>query len=247
MKLILTESQYKILLKEFMGSLETNKMVRLLKKFSNENNIKYDLTETSLDYNSDADTIYYNITLNDQNDYIKTINQIDEFLKPYNWFISYFLVFYDDQNIRQNYYGKTQSDVENFINNNNFEISDVTLNIEKQFNVNKKVGNTFYHVTDIKNTEDIMSNGLYPRTSKNKLFNYPERIYMANDVKTAYIINNFFKNPESKKDYGIEGTVVLELNLPDHIKTYRDPKAQNSSYTLEPIHPKYIEIYDYKK
>ena len=243
MKILVTESQYKILLKEFMGSLETNKMVHILKKFSNENNIKYDITETSMSNSKEVDTIYYNIELDNQNDYIPTINQIDKFLKPYNWFISFFLVFYGDQN----YYGKTQSDVENFINSTNFEITDITLNLEKLLNINKKVGNTFYHVTDIKNTEDIMSNGLYPRTSKNKLFNYPERIYMANDIKTAYIINNLFKNPRAKQDYGKEGTVVLELNLPDHIKTYRDPKAPNSSYTLEPIHPKYIEIYDYNK
>ena len=247
MKLLITESQYKTLLKEFMGSLETNKMVHILKKFSNENNIKYDITETSMSNSREMDAIYYNIELDDQDDYIPTIKQIDSLLKPYNWFISFFLVFYGDQNIRQNYYGKTQSDVENFMNSTDFEITDITLNLEKLLNINKKVGNTFYHVTDIKNTEDIMSNGLYPRTSKNKLFNYPERIYMANDIKTAYIINNLFKNPRAKQDYGKEGTVVLELNLPDHIKTYRDPKAPNSSYTLEPIHPKYIEIYDYNK
>ena len=39
MKILVTESQYKILLKEFMGSVNNEKFMDALDKFSNQKNI----------------------------------------------------------------------------------------------------------------------------------------------------------------------------------------------------------------
>lgn len=240
MKLIITESQYRILIKEFMGSLDNEKFMTLLDKFSNQHNINAIINQSDTD-------VYFDFKLNDRDRYPIILDEIKEYIKPYNWFISNMDLFYQvdfERILNTNSIKK----IKNWIDTTSYPINRLVIDFEKVYNENDDdVNNIFYHVTDIKNAEEILTKGIHPRKSQNLLFDYPERIYLANDVKTAYIINDIFKDPNSKKDYGKEGTIVFEIKLPLNIKTYRDPKAPNSSYIMEPIHPKYIEIYDYVK
>jgi len=239
MKILVTESQYKILLKEFMGSVNNEKFMDALDKFSNQKNIHVNINQSDTD-------VYFDFKLNDRDHYPIILDEINEFIKPYNWFISNMNLFYqvDFEKILNT---NSTKKIKNWIDSTSYPINRLVIDFEKVYNENENMDSIYYHVTDIKNAEEILTKGLYPRKSQNLLFDYPERIYLANDVKTAYIINDVFKDPTSKKDYGREGTVVFEIKLPLNIKTYRDPKAPNSSYIMEPVHPKYIEIYDYMK
>lgn len=239
MKLLITESQYKILIKEFMGTIDADKFINFLNKFSSDNNIN------AVIYKSETN-VFYDFKTYDNVNYIKILKEINDFIKPYNWFISNIDLSYKDES-EENFNTNMIEKIETWIKENDFPITRISIDLEKTYNENENIDNVFYHVSDIKNIEQIMTKGLYPRKSQNLLFNYPKRIYLANDVKTAYKINDIFKDPKSKKDYGKEGTVVFEIKLPLNIKTYKDPKAPNSSYIMEPVHPKYIEIYDYLK
>lgn len=220
-----------------MGTIDTYKFMDILDKFSSDNNINAIINRSETD-------VFYDFRTYEKSNYVKILKQINDFIKPYNWFISNIDLFYEDET-EKNFNTNIIEKIKLWIQENDFPIIRISIDFEKTYNDNQYVVNTFYHVTDIKNMERIMTKGLYPRKSQNLLFNYPERIYLANDVDTAYSINDMFKDPKSKKDYGKEGTVVFEIKLPLNIKTYKDPKAPNSSYIMEPIHPKYIEIYDY--
>jgi hypothetical protein len=240
MKIIINESQYKTILKEFMGSIESSKFMKIFKKFLDDKNIVilYD--------NESMFKTHISIKLPKTNsdDYLIIFSEIEKFIEIYGWFISSYIIGYNNyEDISFLSYEKLVDWIKT--NESNIELNHVTLNLEKKYTEQNKNHNVFYHVTDKKNTEKIMTYGLRPRKSQNKYFNYSDRIYLANHVKVAYYINNLFKNPKAKTDYGKEGVVVFEITLPDSFKTYFDPQAPASSYTLEPIPPKYIEIYDY--
>jgi len=240
MKILINESQYKSILNEFMGSIDSTKFIKIFKKFLEDKNLVIffeDLREFK-------GSVAINPPETNFDEYQNIFSEIEKFIQTYGWFISSYLVGYNDI-----------KDI-SFLNSNklvdwlktidsNIELNYITLFLEKKYTEQNENQNIFYHVTDKKNTEKIMTYGLRPRSSQNKLFNYSDRIYLANNVKVAYHINKLFKDPESKTDYGKEGVVVFEVTLPNSFKTYVDPQAPYSSYTLEPIPPKYIEIYDY--
>jgi hypothetical protein len=240
MKILINESQYKSILNEFMGSIDSTKFIKIFKKFLEDKNLVIffeDLREFK-------GSVAINPPETNFDEYQNIFSEIEKFIQTYGWFISSYLVGYNDI-----------KDI-SFLNSNklvdwlktidsNIELNYITLFLEKKYTEQNENQNIFYHVTDKKNTEKIMTYGLRPRSSQNKLFNYSDRIYLANNIKVAYHINKLFKDPESKNDYGKEGVVVFEVTLPNSFKTYVDPQAPYSSYTLEPIPPKYIEIYDY--
>jgi hypothetical protein len=240
MKILINESQYKRILNEFMGSIDSTKFIKIFKKFLEDKNLVIffeDLREFK-------GSVAINPPETNFDEYQNIFSEIEKFIQTYGWFISSYLVGYNDI-----------KDI-SFLNSNklvdwlktidsNIELNYITLFLEKKYTEQNEGQNIFYHVTDKKNTEKIMTYGLRPRSSQNKLFNYSDRIYLANNIKVAYHINKLFKDPESKNDYGKEGVVVFEVTLPNSFKTYVDPQAPYSSYTLEPIPPKYIEIYDY--
>jgi hypothetical protein len=240
MKIIINESQYKTILKEFMGSIESSKFIEIFKKFLENNNIVV-LFEDDREFKV---SIAIKLPKTKSNDYQNIFSDIEKFIQIYGWFVSSYLVgFNNNDDVSFLSYKKLVNWLET--NDSNIELNYVNLYLEKKYTKKNEGQNVFYHVTDKKNTEKIMTYGLRPRNSQNKLFNYTDRIYLANNVKVAYYINNIFKDPESKTDYGKEGVVVFEITLPNSFKTYVDPQAPFSSYVLEPIHPKYIEIYDY--
>lgn len=237
MKIIINESQYKTILKEFMGSIESSKFIEIFVKFLEDNNIVV-LAEYDAEFKV---SIGIKLPKTNSDDYQNIFSEIEKFIKIYGWFVSSYSVGFNnnDDDVSFLSYKKLVDWLETNDSNN------VTLYLEKKYTKKNEGQNVFYHVTDKKNTEKIMTYGLRPRNSQNKLFNYTDRIYLANNVKIAYHINKIFKDPKSKADYGKEGVVVFEITLPDSFKTYVDPQAPYSSYTLEPIPPKYIEIYDY--
>ena len=247
MKIIINESQYKTILKEFMGSIESSKFMKIFKKFLEDKNIVilYD------DFREFTMHTSIKIPKTNFDDYLTIFSEIEKFIEIYGWFISSYLVIYNHPNTSI-YDEKDIKFLDNRklvdwlkTNESNIQLNHIMLNLEKKYTEQNKGHNVFYHVTDKKNTEKIMTYGLRPRKSQNKYFNYSDRIYLADYVKVAYYINDLFKDPNAKTDYGKEGVVVFEITLPDSFKTYFDPKAPLSSYTLEPIPPKYIEIYDY--
>jgi hypothetical protein len=243
MKIIINEHQYKFILSEFMGTVDTDKFIPILEKFLEEKGVFIVFIDKT-----EKNEIFLDVKITNLN--VSSFSEILEFLKIYNWFISYYEINYKEDNEYNSKIFNSFKELFKWVENIDEEIEfngRVSLILEKKYTEKNESQRTFYHVTDIKNLEKIMKFGLRPRKSQNKLFYYPERIYLANDVKTIHTLNNIFKSPESKSNYGSEGTVIFEITLPNSIKTYNDPRAPNSSYVVEPIHPKYIEIYDYQK
>lgn len=106
-----------------------------------------------------------------------------------------------------------------------------------------------YHATPSIYVDKIMKIGLTPKT-KNSLGNYPDRIYMTigNDLSQEDLMlfgalqnlranNNIYDNNE----YSIIQIDVKKL--PNNIKMYIDPRANNAVFTYDNIKPECLSIY----
>lgn len=100
-----------------------------------------------------------------------------------------------------------------------------------------------YHITTIKNSELIAENGFIP--GKNDYFNYPPRIYFAEEF-TPQLIAHFLRrhikdtnfNPVDKS----HSYALIEIKTPEDIDFYVDYHMRNvnSFFTLTPIDKSYI-------
>jgi len=244
MKIILKESQLKQIIKEFMGSIESSKVIEIFDKYLDEKGI---MIRGSKDSEFDI-MIFIKPQPVKYNEYSKIFSDFENFISIYGWFISYYQINYEIDDVRKDITFLNPNKLVEWLKKSGRDIivTDILLSLEKKYTEQNEDLDVFYHVTDKKNEKKIMAYGLRPRTSQNKLFNYSGRIYLANDIKTAYVLDGIFKKPESKNQFGTEGTIIFKITLPKSFKTYIDPKAPNSSYVLEPISPKYIEVFEYR-
>lgn len=101
----------------------------------------------------------------------------------------------------------------------------------------KEIGdNTLYHLTPISNVENIKKVGLLP-LSKNKYFNYPNRIYFLKSnisVKEIRELAKGFRNTtEVEDDYVL---LVIDLNkVPNNVSFHNDPLLDNAVYTYDKV------------
>lgn len=95
-------------------------------------------------------------------------------------------------------------------------------------------GGDYYHVTKMENMDRILTHGLLPKSHSKRSY-YPQRIYLATDIKSAEIIL-----PElAREDPG--RYVMLQVHVPDNIPIYKDTRYKHGGvYVLNPIAPENI-------
>ena len=96
--------------------------------------------------------------------------------------------------------------------------------------------NILYHLTPISNVENIKRVGLLP-LSKNKYFNYPNRIYFLKSNITVREIRElargFQNTTEVEDDYVL---LVIDLTkIPNNVSFHNDPSLANAVYTYDKV------------
>ena len=126
----------------------------------------------------------------------------------------------------------------------------IYLNFEpkNQNEVNEYVRNMkiIYHVTQEKNVDKIIKNGLTPRF-KNPLFSYPERIYLFVEETPPDEIYNLTKQLKTvRKDEKKHCLLIIDVEkIPDNVSFYLDPNYGCGVYTKDNIPPSAIkEIFE---
>lgn len=104
-----------------------------------------------------------------------------------------------------------------------------------------EVGNILYHITHHSNKEKIKRIGLCPY-SKNKVFNYPSRIYLFKEDTPMREIENIAKalNNYAERDFkdGIYSLLKIDVDkLPNNIRFFADPNHKHGLYTMNNIPP----------
>jgi hypothetical protein len=138
------------------------------------------------------------------------------------------------------------------INNLGYFISTLTLNgsnwikefdentkpiamfLEPKYDIKiNKLPTILYHATLKRNKNSILKYGLVPKNIS-KLSNHPDRIYLTDNYKMAYLFGFNFKEP----------FIILEIDTNNlNIELYRDINAlTNSYYTLDNIKKQKIRI-----
>jgi hypothetical protein len=110
--------------------------------------------------------------------------------------------------------------------------------------------NTCFHVTPLKNVNDILKHGLTPQNPPTHRDWEPTAIYLSKSTKGAtQIARQLFNHKRNLMiGYGVKeyktDWVILKVNTKD-IQLYRDPASVNEDgvYTLESIPPENIMVY----
>lgn len=153
------------------------------------------------------------------------------------YFVSIF-EFYDSRN--KHIYSLNYRDLSKLflkeLNNNIKKSHYLQIQIESKFNNRVGLNNKLYHITNTKYIENILKNGLIPK-SKNKKAHHLDRIYFGSDPVVVRGLAIQF----GSGDYSI-----LEIDTNDlDIKVYDDPDFTGyGSYTHENIPPKFIKVID---
>ena len=121
------------------------------------------------------------------------------------------------------------------IKKGNFNV--IKLIFEAEITVEDFDYTDLYHLTERKNLENIIVEGLVPTSNGN----FTERVYFGKNVD---ILKSLFE--ETRND-----PVILRLNLEkygdeirNNIKLYKDPRMESADFTYSVINPKYIQILD---
>ena len=106
-----------------------------------------------------------------------------------------------------------------------------------------------YHATPSIYLDKIMKIGLTPKT-KNSLGNYPDRIYMTignHLTQEDLMLFGALQNLRGNKDiYDNNEYSILQIDvkkLPNNMKMYIDPRANNAVFTYDNIKPECLTIY----
>lgn len=97
--------------------------------------------------------------------------------------------------------------------------------------------NYLYHLTPSENIESILLNGIIP-SSKNKLFHYPNRVYLLKPTVTHNEVVNLAKRLASQysKQNGQYALFQIDLNKTHNSVDFSyDPRYQNGVYTYQKI------------
>lgn len=116
-----------------------------------------------------------------------------------------------------------------------------------------KQGGVLYHWSPSYNYENIMLNGLMPKSENNK-FDYPERLHLLKSnipYKEMFEIGyNLYKINKDKRNNGEYILFSINVsNLPNNIDFFYDPRYEYGYYTKQSILPQYITpkiTYDFK-
>ena len=110
-----------------------------------------------------------------------------------------------------------------------------------------------YHVTPSVHVDNILKNGLCPK-SKNKKFEYPDRIYFTIDkldvrgvrAYAAMLYPHIKQNAYTKENDIYGSFALLQINVNDldldNYSFYKDPNLDNAVYTIDNIPPDVIYV-----
>lgn len=214
----LQSHDYKIIIKRLNKLLGNNLLDisdELSEKHANARIIKLILSKKCDIFNDDSEKTF---NLNNS----KLAKDIVDILKFHNYYIT--LIYkYDDENI-------------------------IILEPKQTENATEfvKKSNYVYHVTDKRNVTDILRKGLRPKAKKMQdeepYRYYTDRIYLitySNNIK--YDLSSVISDLNLWNDYAILKIDISKLNI-----TYwwDDASKGNTVYTVESIHPKFIEVID---
>lgn len=117
----------------------------------------------------------------------------------------------------------------------------VTITIEdRHARTPEEPQNTYYHCTTMDAVEKISRVGLQPR-SKSKMFEYPERTFLAMSLRAALAIKPMLSNVSGKR------YAVLKVSNGNRLKTYCDPRYSGGVYTYDYVPPKDLTYWDTAK
>jgi hypothetical protein len=122
---------------------------------------------------------------------------------------------------------------EDISNNKNLYIDTLELQIEQKFTTIQKLNfKNLYHASYKRYLPNIIKKGLVPRNDTN----HPDRIFFSEDY-------SFIKKIITKE------SIILRLNFDDYSEYifdnytfYDDTHHNNAVFTLDNIHPKYIQV-----
>lgn len=108
--------------------------------------------------------------------------------------------------------------------------------LEAKYDIKVKVPKLLYHTSPIKYKNKISKIGFIPKTG-NKKSNHPDRIYLTDDLKTAF---DFGLNIRREL---LEGFCIYEINGDCITNLYSDVNLRNSGfYTLQNIKPESFRL-----
>lgn len=131
------------------------------------------------------------------------------------------------------------------------EITNFQLICEPLWDEIVSIGDKLYHVTEQKNTENVLKYGLLPISGKKKSY-HPERVYLSKTINGANRILKTFKNID-KLNKIIKNYDLLEINT-NNLKSigfdgkeydvvfYKDPNYIDGVYTFDRINSINISI-----
>lgn len=101
-----------------------------------------------------------------------------------------------------------------------------------------------YHITPSYYKDKILANGFTPK-SKNKIFNYPDRIYFftAKNKKDELLGLALYYDEKVTNGLNDSKYALFELDgnaLSDKVTFFHDPNLNNAVYTKENVPPNYI-------
>jgi hypothetical protein len=97
--------------------------------------------------------------------------------------------------------------------------------------------NYLYHLTPSENIESVLSNGIIP-SSKNKLFHYPNRVYLLKPTVTHNEVVSLAKRLASQCSIQNGRYALFQIDLnkaPKNVDFSYDPRHQNGVYTYQQI------------
>lgn len=109
--------------------------------------------------------------------------------------------------------------------------------------------NFLYHWTPKYNLENILNNGLIP-SSKNSIYNYPNRIYLIRGDANITLVKltgyQIFGTNNSELNDGEYVLLKIKIReLPENIHFFYDSNSELGVYTEDVIPKEYIEVLDF--
>lgn len=201
-----------------------NNVESVIKKYLMNKGISGDFTKNKLNNNTFDIKINNAISIIELDDLLLLTNNLGYFpsyyrLKIYKKFNKGFL----NKGFRFNYNDLKTSLIQHYV-------IDITLTFEAIFDI--EIPNNFttmYHVCDDKYLNKILKNGILPK-GRSKKSTHPERIYLTDTLVNVNLILNSMISYDKLYKPQIGSYSILEINMTNNIKLYRDPNCMSYGY-----------------
>lgn len=136
---------------------------------------------------------------------------------------------------------------QDYLIENKLLLKTVIITYEAKYDIESSVPDKLYHLSIQQYTNNIIKNGLIPKT-KNKISKHLDRIYVCSNINDCYkLIPRMKINFTNGKISNIKW-IIYEIDSKNlNIKLYKDPNYNNGFYLVDNISPKNIKIIDKEK